>query len=313
MGKDFVQHVMKVGLDNSRKGLERDERHNLHFLLYPSINLVAHTSNLLGIPLGGEGSRCNHPDEDVKRAIGFSGQPDRTWFYQTVGFLARDHIIEVEQAIPLIRTVLDHHLKDDQFADILESRWNGFYRGHWNKIFKDLNSGMSNIRCDNIDCSWNVLVDRMEKSTDSKMTTDFYLVGTEAASGVSTMIPPNISIGPVQKDSRLGFTYEGLHLLIALAHDKYKPAYDFADSHEWNNARGLPYRSWRDKIEQAVVITLDSLITRRQEYLDGCLVGDLKGPIHDELVAWYNDGRKEPLHQYLMTILKKHEKQIFSE
>ncbi|MBW2966775.1 hypothetical protein KY342_06750 [Candidatus Woesearchaeota archaeon] len=291
----------------------------VNFLFYPSLNLVAHTSNLVGILIGGVGCQQYTQRREPKAldALGDYKKLDSFLFYQSCQTLGLNRISEVERAINIIKAMDNSSFLDcpnfsfNEFSELLEKSYQCFYKNYWRENQERLEYMTKRMVQEK---DWKKMLNVMEESVGSKMLCDFFVFLVEAAAGSATMIPPNISIGAPIPRYDSGFVHEGLHLLIALAGDQYKEVFDFANSHEWKkvNEEKLPYNNWRGKIEQAVVITLDSLINKRPEYLDGCLVGDLRDNIYSEIKQWFEENRKIPLHKFLLEILKQYEKEIFN-
>lgn len=280
----------------------------IHFLLYPSLNLVTHTSNLLGLSLGGRGSQYYHlrKNAEALNAIREAKECiDYPAFYSIIKTLVYQRLENVDDALEILKK---KYLKEG--INLLRNVWNNFYKNYWenNKVrIEDTFQKMIN------NTNWNEIVKQMEDCTDSLFEQDVYVVANEATALSAMMIYPDIIIGTPFEGSDCGFVHEGIHILMKNAHNKYSESINFMLSHKWSNPNKLPYNNWQEKIEQAIVITLDSLITKRQEYLEACHVGDLKEPIYDELVKWYEEGAKEKLHKVLLNLLKEKEQLIFKE
>ncbi len=287
------------------------EGRNLCFQLYPSLNLVAHTCNLLGLFLGGRGSQSYALRNDLQAicSVKLNHKPLQDYFDSPIKELAINHISDIDPALERIRQIEQRYGSDNSAVVMFQQSWANFYGDYWKRHESRLTGKFNAMVASR---NWQDIFKQMEQITGGRMSSDYYVVGTEATGNSATMIKPNISVGSLNKDG--GLVHEGFHLLIASAEEKYVEAYNFAKSHEWPKEKlGAMYApSWRNKIEQVVVVTLDSLVSKRPEYLDACLVGDLRNTLHADILAWYNSSRQVSLPEAILASLKKHEKEIFS-
>lgn len=285
---------------------------NIHFLLYPSINLIAHTANLSGLYLGGIGSKNYHLLNDANALSGIdkNSPMNRAQFTMLTYNMGLNHVEKTEDALNVIKILNTEYGGEIYPYALLNNSWNEFYKEYWNKNKERLESDFLDVVNGR---DWAGTLSKMKYAVGTELPIDFFAVATEATAGSATFISPNMSIGTPRKGSDCGFVHEGLHMLIAAAPDKYARVIEFMNSHEWTPElkRKFPYSDWRGKIEQAVVITLDSEITGRKEYLDGCVVGELRSTVYENIKTWYRDGSQKPLPDFLMEILKDNEKEIF--
>jgi hypothetical protein len=284
--------------------------HDIHFVLYPSLNLLAHTCNLLGMSLGGYGSK-QYPLLQNKEAVDalkyekrINNQLFDSWFGDPVRTLLMNKVDDVPRAISTIRSFDYRELPT--LATILQNSWDNFYKSYWAEN-KDRFETESDILAHKI--KWGMLLKQMETCTSSSLPMDFYTVLVEATANSATMLNPNIVTCTTNRHNYSSFVHEGLHLLIAASYGKYEKAINFMNSHEL--PENFRYKDWRGKIEQAVVISLDTIISKQPEYLDACFVGDLREPIYNEIKQWNESGSTVPLPDFLLGILRKHEKEIF--
>lgn len=293
--------------------IKTDNDKQVKFLFNPALNLVSHTSNLLGISLGGRGSKNYflRNDESANNAINYHGKVNHEWFSDLTKILVEQNISSAEKAIIL----LEKYYPDKTIVEILRNSWNGFYKDYWNKREKELEKTFVNIITSR---NWKNTLKIMEDITDSKFNSDFYILSVEATANSATMIKPNISIGTLRNYSDCGFVHEGLHLLFEQSKN-YKDVADYLKSHSWTSehSKKFPYNDWRGKIEQAVVISLDCLISNIPEkyinnYFNGCRVLDIKDVIFPEIKKWYESTRKTKLNEFLLDLLKRREKEIFT-
>jgi hypothetical protein len=286
--------------------------HSIFFQMYPSHNLVAHTCNLLGLGLGGIGAKRYHLRENPQAidSVRFGGNPQQDFFSYPIKKLALEHISDVNNAIEKVKRKEKELDRLPTVSQMFQTSWNEFYRKYWEDNCSRLEQKFSAMLSSK---DWASTLKTMSTLTGGKMLFDFYVVGTEATAGSATMIEPNISIGTIQRNGNCGFIHEGFHLLINSVKFDYSSAYSFANSHPWTkeHSKKFPYPNWSEKIEQAVVITLDSLVSNTPEYLNGCRVGDLKEAIYFPLVEWHTTNNKTPLPKFLEQLLRKNEKEIF--
>jgi len=289
---------------------------SIFFQRYASHNLVAHTCNLLGLNLGGRNTGnlkyALRNDEQALNAVRSNGKPRQDFFDIPMQIFSVEHISTAEAALGRVRQFERDKGYDSSVSDMFQKSWDKFYGAYW----KANDARLANEFIQMLDSrDWKKVLEEMQSITESEMPSDFYVVGVEATGGSATLIEPNISIGTIRSRGDCGFVHEGLHLLISAAEERYKPAYDFANSHPWTSEhkQKFPYPDWRGKVEQAVVVTLDSLISGKPEYLDGCRVGDLRKSVYVPLAKWYgnNQRTKMPLPEFLLELFKKKEKEIF--
>jgi len=278
---------------------------NINFMLYPSLNLVAHTSNLLGLSLGGRGAKRYHLRDNSAAIKSIEGSPKvrQEFFYSIMRGLILNDVEDSEKAISLIGVY------SNTSAGILRRSWDCFYKTYWEQNKTRLENYFNQMIRNR---DWSKTFNEMQDITDVRFPMDFYVAAVEATAASATMIPPNISIGTPQPQDDCGFVHEGLHLLLDHS-PEYKQVASFMNAHKFpeEQRKTIPYRDFKGKIEQAAVITLDSLISGRPEYLDGCRVGDLRDTVYCELVKWYNSERKVKFTEALLDILKVNEEKIF--
>ena len=291
--------------------IDRGE-HGIVFMLYPSLNLVAHTANLLGVSIGGAGSRCYHSKKNpyAIRAIGNAKINIDDFNVSTIALAMKD-IEDPERA----HSLLTAFLVNSQFPDALQRSWEGFYMGYWGTYEKTL---IGETREMLAHCNWGDNLSRMEEAVGHPMKCDFYVDCVEATVRSCCSIKkdkygrhPPVTIGNIGPRNDAGFHHEGLHILFD-ADERYHPVFRFMNSHPSpRNSAEFPYKDSRGDVEQAVVIALDCAIRGRVDYLDNCYIGYLRAPVYDEVRNWYDSGRKQPLPEFLMDLMQRREAEIF--
>lgn len=279
--------------------------HDISFILYPSTSLICHTANLLNCPMGGRGTRkyTLRQNIDARYAINPGFKLERGLYERTLFDIVTNRI---DDPIDAINSVSGF---SREFAGVLKASFDQFYSDYFRDNKKRLERNFElMVKSRN----WLEVLHHMQEITGSRFDCDYNIIGTEASGAAADKIEPNISVGSPSVRASCGFVHEGFHLLLERS-GEYQRVAKFMNSHRFSNpnTKSNPYLDYRGKIEQAVVIALDCLLSDRPDYLEGCHVGDLRDLIFSGIKSWYNGLRKTSLSEELMKILKENEEKVF--
>jgi len=245
------------------------------------VNLFFHVLNIYGV--------LRRHGETYKERKNDNTDPKLEKTLYTLGFdLAVAKLVACDPKTPeILFETFNSNEVENILTLALKQSWRQFYKNYWEQNWERLLAVfISNIETQD----WVGIAKRMEILSDSKFESNFFLVGAEALAESAICVEPNISIGSVRSNYDVGFFHEGMHLLL---NEKWanEPRIKSLVLENWNEIGGWG-KNWKGKIEQVVVVSLDSMNRdmkqeRRHDYFVGNNVGDLEEPFFEPLKTWY--------------------------
>ncbi|MFH1056023.1 MAG: hypothetical protein V1744_08030 [Candidatus Altiarchaeota archaeon] len=280
------------------------ENNRLRIVLSSGFNLLFHTLNLYD-QLTGSYHKYRDTFPDKSQILRDKGQFRELSRNQIDKFYAALAIESAFDATSVIQKAKKYH----NLGDILENEWDTLYGKYWVDNYTRISQNFDKL----CTLDWRGITSRMEEVTGYKFKPDILVVPAEGSGQAAHYrMDANLSIGNFMDG---GFFHEGLHLLLRKQWAEDELVKGILEAHG-----GYMDKFWKDnskeRIEQAVVVSLDSLLRSRSDaesYFGGCMVGDLYPYFYGEMRDWYETKNKKALSDLVYGILKRHESEIFSQ
>lgn len=281
----------------------------IYFISGAPANLLFHVLNIYSLlrKHGSQYKTAEIPDENLKEKL---NKGANIKFPKLAKLFIKENPQNISELIELFKNKGEY---EKYLSLALKSSWENYYKDYWNKNGKRLNATAQNqIK----NYNWADLIIKLEEISDEKFKKDIFIIGTESLAQSAMMIMPNICIGAIRKNGDFGFSHEGFHLLLKEKWAKNKKIKELIPKN-WND-EGRWGSFWQKKFEQAIVVSLDSLIiglnkSEISNYFKGCNVGDLERFFFNPMKKWHMNKQKESLADVIYKILIKNKKNLIEK